>query len=1282
MAENEKARYDSKATLRDDAITGAGLSRDDETWSDSALNSTDGVPVVPINIGKGTSLLNTYIVESDAIHGGMGKVWRVRHTGWNIDLAMKQPDAKLFQNERQKIDFVHECEAWINLELHQHIVSCYYVREIGGIPSIFSEWMDGGSLKNWIDGQKLYEGNRRTVLERIMDIAIQAARGIHYAHENRLIHQDIKPDNLLLTVSGEVKVADFGISKARALLSATYPNPDANHTMMSGSGYFTREYCSPEQSASGMLTRRTDIYSWAVSVLEMFLGRRPWKSGVSAGLSCEEYFAMDMRADLPDEFKTMLRLCLSEKPEERPHDFNEIDTVLLRVYQNETGCVYPRELSKAPSDTADNLNNRALSFLDLGKPDEAEKCWEQALMATPNHGESLYNRNAYLLQNERTNLYEAVYLQRQNTSPQCEYFISLLLLSQGYLKEAGDNLHSAKRVMGETEDISRLLSYVEEISKAEVKGLCLFTLEDHSNGIVFSLFCPDQRHILLGYWDHTMQLWDIANNRCVQSFEGSNDSVGAACFSPDGTMIASKDNRAIRLWNVATGDCLQVMKGHRREVLCVCFSPDGKSLVSGGRDQEIRVWDLEGNCKMCLFAGIGLEDLESGLGVDAVIFIDNGRYILTHEKSTGAVEKWDAVTGKRVSCIIISLASHGKGWVKYFAFNQSGTQCLVSFDKLHCFDLSTGQIESFYSDHPTFIDSLCFSPDSDFAVTGDFRGDIKIWNIRTRKNIYTYNDDKHIDNKGKIDSISFSADGARILTMSHNGSQSEISIRRFPSYFKHEWVLSRVKKTEDIIRYRKKADDYIARFKDMLDEGDISGALAELTRLSYNPVFGQDAVYHNLKRAVMPYCRLGQIMNYRSHRVVSGENFFMSRMSPDGRLVAYINNKSIITVWDTETKQNLYNLDIRPIITSQDRYGDRFSLQFSHDSKKLACITQAGNTLIWDIPTQKCLCKFGHHSNDEIIVKAVSVKYAYSIKFNMDDSQLFSCYGHSLKIWDIQTDKCNKTVMFPEATDTVEISPNDKIALIEVVSEGKRRLEAWDLINERCVRVFDKEAGGYIRFSPDGATALTGGNDKMIRLWNVDTGECICETAVLDEFRDISFSPDGAWAMISIQVDTHNINNYDGFKSFDVLNGKWGITFRGHSNGIWPPLCYSPDGTKVLSGGLDHVMILWDAFTGEQINIFQSTGLIDYCAFSSDGSKILSVTTTGIMIYDLDYRLTFPGWHDWDDGALPYLRIFLALYHDYTESNFDNLITELQNRGYGWLRPERVHAKLKELSGG
>ena len=119
--------------------------------------------------------------------GGYGKVYKVHHRTWDIDLAVKCPHAHLFVDHVHKENFTRECQAWIDLGLHPQIASCYYVRELGGVPRIFAEYVDGGSLQEAIECGSLYEGqDSKEVLGRILDIAIQFAWGLHYAHERGL----------------------------------------------------------------------------------------------------------------------------------------------------------------------------------------------------------------------------------------------------------------------------------------------------------------------------------------------------------------------------------------------------------------------------------------------------------------------------------------------------------------------------------------------------------------------------------------------------------------------------------------------------------------------------------------------------------------------------------------------------------------------------------------------------------------------------------------------------------------------------------------------------------------------------------------------------------------------------------------------------------------------------------------------------------------------------------------------------------------------------------------
>ncbi len=405
--EADNTVYEDEGTVleSEETVLENGITMPEATSYDTAAQGLVESAVENTSIKKGDTILDTYTVESDAIEGGMGSVWRVHHKNWNVDLAMKRPQPKCFSTEKSKTNFIEECKSWINLGLHPNIVSCYYVREISGVPTIFSEWMTGGSLESAIKNETLYEGSENEQQKRILDIAIQFARGLHYAHEAGLIHQDVKPDNLLLTKEGEAKVADFGLAKARATLTVIEDRDtviDDGATVLAASGGYTPAYCSMEQMDGKVLSRRTDIYSWAVSVMEMFVGSRSWANGVVAGLNCHEYLE-NTRVSLPDELKELLVKCMEAEPDNRPHDFAEIETDLYAIYKKSIGKDYLRPTPKTVVDTADSLNNRALSMLDLGNNDEAERLWKQALEKNPHHTVAMCNLQLYLWNTGRIN---------------------------------------------------------------------------------------------------------------------------------------------------------------------------------------------------------------------------------------------------------------------------------------------------------------------------------------------------------------------------------------------------------------------------------------------------------------------------------------------------------------------------------------------------------------------------------------------------------------------------------------------------------------------------------------------------------------------------------------------------------------------------------------------------------------------------------------------------------------------------------------------------------------
>lgn len=318
-----------------DAAASAAAARDsrvpDET-DDHGSIATEAVWT------KGQVLLDDFVVERLLGRGGMGVVYLVHSRASSQKFAVKSIRKKLLGDEGHQRNFLAELQTWIDLPAHPHLTACRFFRTVGQEVALFAEFVDGGSLADWIADRRLVR------VEQILDIAIQFAWGLHAAHEWGLIHQDVKPGNVLVTQDGVLKVTDFGLARARAV--AGTDTRIRGQSILVSSGLMTEAYCSPEQRNGRPLSRKTDIWSWGVSVLEMFTGEVTWPSGTVALASLEDLLlngANDPRLPrMPDGVAAVLRRCFQDAPSARWANCEALADELLRVFRRLVGQNYTR----------------------------------------------------------------------------------------------------------------------------------------------------------------------------------------------------------------------------------------------------------------------------------------------------------------------------------------------------------------------------------------------------------------------------------------------------------------------------------------------------------------------------------------------------------------------------------------------------------------------------------------------------------------------------------------------------------------------------------------------------------------------------------------------------------------------------------------------------------------------------------------------------------------------------------------------------------------------------
>ncbi|MGI6105763.1 MAG: protein kinase domain-containing protein [Raoultibacter sp.] len=1184
-------------TIADASVTA------NQTQAHAQLHENQSVPAQVIE--KDALLLDIYRVVSSAIVGGMGKVWRVHHSDWDIDLAMKQPKAELFQNQQHRDAFTQECEAWINLGLHPHIVSCYYVREIDAVPSIFSEWMTGGSLKDWIENEQLYQGSEQEIVTRILDIAIQFARGLNYAHEEGLIHQDVKPDNLLLTSDGTAKVTDFGIAKARSALTAPDSESDETGTLISAAGAYTPAYCSIEQLNGESLTRRTDIYSWAVSLLEMFMGERLWQNGAMVGAAFEDYAAMDMRAPMPEALRALLQLCLASEEQSRPCDFGEIISALLPIYQEVSQKAYARAEPTAASSTAGSLNNRALSFLDIGKPEEAESCWEQALAILPGHGESLYNRSIYLWQNGQLDDVEALSLIEDGVSEDGWYTAQFHLMRK-----------DAQRALQVLEKEKLLDSDHVEVSRIQQRANALIETQQDAHSEKLSFYLAN------------MNRWN-----------------SAVCIHPQsGICLAEREDskNSFEIWDMKTGENIRSFDKNEIGVnptTSIAISADGTTamVVGGG---PATVLDLAGRSVP--------RPMDECTKCARVYLNPDGTKAFTYpEYDWGSPQLWDVTSGSE----LLSLPSY---------FNSSDGACfdanwstvLVWGEEIPFMLCSMDQAEPLhvFEGHTASVRAAAFSPDERFVLSADTDNHIKLWDIASKtclKTFYGHARNLRFSPDGSMalaygDQISvwdiskgrclhtfgvedefaldacFSPDGSSLWSVhSVRGTSAELSKKtlhaytwNIPTYGSVELIVSNIHSTEDILESENLASQLEAAIEAALEQNDIAEAQKKLEEFEALPSVGKNEVYKSFERRIARYCQRLIILG-DSLTITPEEELQVLTLSPDGSVLASSSQDNEVKLWDAATGQQ------RGVYACQEEVAS--VLAFSPDSKKLAI----GENAVIEIVDVASL--------QQEAVFETSAYWIYGLCFSPDGNFLLSS-GDSdgIRLWDVAKSKCIKAITDLESNMLSLCYSPDGQRAVSASKSGKLML--WDPAKGRClksVQAHDEVARGA-RFSPNGRMIASFSDGTAIKLWDENLEPLVGwedSSTLHDCITSICFSPDSQAIATSTMLK-------EGVRIWLISSQSYLYTLEGHD---FSCLQYSPDGSDLYA--------------------------ISY--------------NEGILHYQLEHKLGFPGWKEWVEEADPYLHTFLSLHPHWSKDDLSAFIVELQNRGYGYIRPDAVRKAVE-----
>jgi eukaryotic-like serine/threonine-protein kinase len=642
--------------------------------------------------------------------GGFADVYLGEHVYLKTQAAIKVLQIRLAGENTEF--FLKEARTIAHLE-HPHIVRVLDFGVEDNLPFLAMNYAPNGTMR------QRYPNGTILPLESIVSYVKQIAGALQYAHDEKLIHRDVKPENLLLARNNDILLSDFGI--ALVAQSTSYQGTQG----IVG----TVAYMAPEQ-IQGKSRPASDQYSLGINVYEWLSGRRPFY-GVFTELCAQHVFAPPppLREKVPElspAVEEVVMKALAKEPQRRFSNVWAFATALEQAAQSASFSILPTIAASSPISaptTSESPGTPVLTPPNVGSPNTPvpDASTPPPLLTPtlsdpsipfqpPVRSERRVSRRLVLGGLGLAGLTAVaggatwwVLSQGQSSHrPANTHLETTLYIYKGH--------HAYVETLAWSPNGKRIASgsgdKTVQVWDATTGGHA-FTYRDHAGEVWAVAWSPDGQRIASGGVDNTVQVWDALTGGHVYTYQGHTAAVTAVAWSPDGQRIASASyDHTVRVWDAANGGHVFIYQNHGDAVTAVAWSPDGTRVASASYDHTVRVWDAANGGHVFIYRGHTKE-------LRAVAWSPDGKLIVSGGYDNTA-QVWDALTGVTVYT---------------------------------------------YAGHSGYINSVVWSPNSKRVASGSGDKTVQVWDASTGKHAFTYR-----GHAGYVYTVGWSSDGQRIAS--------------------------------------------------------------------------------------------------------------------------------------------------------------------------------------------------------------------------------------------------------------------------------------------------------------------------------------------------------------------------------------------------------------------------------------------------------------------------------------------------------------------------------------